>query len=614
MATPTRLRKPPAGEKVLIVILAVYAIALISLDTFRPFLHGGEGSAWPLSWYPIATLGFQADNNGRVTQVDDDGPAAASGIRPGQQIDLASVKPDRRAINKFVYVAHGSAYTMPIVSGPNAPFEVSVPAVDEKLEGWNATTLLLAQFSGFFFIALCTYLVWRSATWSTWGFFLYGIWFNSGQYFVWYANLSTASLAVFDALQVVFQALSMAGFLAFALYFPDEEAPPWSSRQRRVLLGGVFAVLLISGGPGFLNFLLGWRTEIPYRVYYACTLVVYCLAAWIFLHNYHRLPEQRPRMRWIVAAGLVGLPCFLLADVYEATNLFHYLPFGIDDWVSDHDWVLNLLYACNVLLPAAIVYTALHHEVMSVRFGITRAVVLSTVFIVSVAAVDALAKLPIETFMEERAALKPFVVPLSFLFAVVLALLHNPLHGLVERACSPRWHRAQNQLRELSLRLMDDDTITLADVDRALVEQTVAALWLKCAALFRRQPGEVFVLQTHVNWPEHIKETLPSDDVWFRSATTAPALLTDPDEAPGGPAVAVPVVRRVSRHAASRVVLYGHHVTREQIDPDEMRVLEEVSRAAALAYMRLDLEAASSAGHNGATRRPGDHGTPRDNM
>ena len=34
-------------------------------------------------------------------------------------------------------------------------------------------------------------------------------------------------------------------------------------------------------------------------------------------------------------------------------------------------------------------------------------------------------------------------------------------------------------------------------------------------------------------------------------------------------------------------------LTHEQIDPDEIRTLDEVSRAAALAYMRLELEAAS---------------------
>jgi hypothetical protein len=40
-------------------------------------------------------------------------------------------------------------------------------------------------------------------------------------------------------------------------------------------------------------------------------------------------------------------------------------------------------------------------------------------------------------------------------------------------------------------------------------------------------------------------------------------------------------------------------LTHEQIDPDEIGTLDEVSRAAALAYMRLELEAASEEGHGG---------------
>ena len=155
------------------------------------------------------------------------------------------------------------------------------------------------------------------------------MWFNSGQYFVRYANLPTVGLITFDALQAVMQALALTGFLAFAMHFPEEAEPRWIGRHRLYLLGGVWAVLFVSGLAGFLNFVLGWATETPYRIYYGCTLIVYFLAAWSFLHNYRRLPEQRPRMRWIMAAGLIGLPCFLLADMYEATALLRSLPFGI---------------------------------------------------------------------------------------------------------------------------------------------------------------------------------------------------------------------------------------------------------------------------------------------
>src|SRR5207253_425124 len=185
-----------------------------------------------------------------------------------------------------------------------------------------------------------------------------------------------------------------------------------------------------------------------------------------------------------------------------------------------------------------------------------------------------------------------------------LALIHNPLHGAVERVCAPRWHRARRRLQEVAQRLVDDDDITIVDVDRALVEDTASALWLKCAALFSRQPGDAFVLQTHVNWPVDAKQTLRAGDPWVPSATTGPVRLTYPDEAPLAPALAMLVVRRVTRHPASRLVLYGHHLTREQIDPDEIRILDEISRAAALAHQRVEGEAAAGGSACSVFTRP----------
>ena len=67
-----------------------------------------------------------------------------------------------------------------------------------------------------------------------------------------------------------------------------------------------------------------------YDAYQACTIVIFLVAAVFLLWKYRRLPAERPRMRSIVTAGLIGLPCFLIADAYEATGLFTHLPFGIE--------------------------------------------------------------------------------------------------------------------------------------------------------------------------------------------------------------------------------------------------------------------------------------------
>jgi hypothetical protein len=354
--------------------------------------------------------------------------------------------------------------------GPGQP-PIEITPEKEELHGWNAAALLLAQASALFFIALCVYLIWHRASWSTWGFFLYGMWFNSGQYFVWYANLPPRGLVTFDIFQAFAQALGLTGFLAFAMFFPDEQTPGWRSSRRIALLAAVFGVLLVSGLLNFCNFFFGWRTEAAYRVYYAFTLVVYLLAFWFFVRNFRRLPELRSRMRWIVAGGLIGLPCFPLADIYEATGLLRALAPKMDDWIHANDWVLNLMYAGNVFLPAAVVYTALHHEVMSVRFALTRAVVLSAIFFACIVALH-LPSSWLEETMKEHAALAPLALPISLLVACVLALIHNPLHGIVERLFAPGWHRAKVKLEAMAQRLVDDEALTAQDVDRAIVEDT----------------------------------------------------------------------------------------------------------------------------------------------
>lgn len=589
MVESTSPRTPSGAEKALIVALLLYAVAVVGPDTFRPLFH--EGTTRAMRWYPIATVGFEADNNGKVISVEEDGPADRAGLKQDDQIDLGSVQPDRRAINKFVYVAHGTPIEMVVQRGANQRVQVAIKPESERLGGWDAASLLMAQASALFFIALCAYLIWHRATWSTWGFFLYGMWFNSGQYFVWYANLPVAGLVVFDLLQAAAQALALTGFLAFAMFFPDEQTPGWRSSHRLALLVGVFAVLFVSGLLSFCNFFFGWRTEAMYRVYYALTWIAYLLAVWFFVRNFRRLPGQRARMRWIVAGGLIGLPLFLLADIYEATGLFRVLAPGLDRWIYQNDWVLNLMYAGNVFLPAAVIYTALHHEVMSVRFAVTRAVVLSGIFFACIAALH-LPSSWLEETMKEHEALAPLALPISLLVAGILALIHNPLHGVVERLFAPRWHRAKVKLEALAKRLVDDEDLTATDVDRALVEETASALRLESAALLCRQPNDVFVTQRTLHWPPRAQREFECDHPWVCTMARGPVSLADPDDAPDEPELAVPI-RGSSRHPAPRVMLYGHHITRERIDPDEVGIIDSVSRAAGLAYMRLDYETPS---------------------
>ena len=112
----------------LIVLLAIYALAVVTPDTFRAVFKT-PSDQWPQRWYPIATLGFEADNSGKVVSVDSGGPADAK-LHVGDVIDLSSVKPDRRPINIYVYVAHASTYTMRVIAGPDTPRDVGETEIE----------------------------------------------------------------------------------------------------------------------------------------------------------------------------------------------------------------------------------------------------------------------------------------------------------------------------------------------------------------------------------------------------------------------------------------------------------------------------------------------------
>jgi hypothetical protein len=75
---------------------------------------------------------------------------------------------------------------------------------------------------------------------------------------------------------------------------------------------------------------------------------------------------------------------------------------GLSKRMDRNDWVLNLMYGSNVLLPVAVVYTTFHHEVMSVRFVIKRAVILFVIFLISGAGLDWITSYPMEFIDEDE--------------------------------------------------------------------------------------------------------------------------------------------------------------------------------------------------------------------
>jgi hypothetical protein len=591
VATPRMLERRglPAWGRGLVVVLAVYALAVILPDTLRVFPVAGR---IPLleHWYPLGKLGFEADNDGRITAVESGGPASLEGIQVGDVIDLGRTE-DRRAVNKFVFVAHGRTHRIHVARRGAPAADVTIEAYPEILSFPEQLTLLLAQVSGLFFIWLCTLLVWRHPTPQTWGLFLYGTWFNSGQYFVWYANLPDDWLRGFDYLQAVFQALGLTGILLFALTFPRDVVEGWRLTTARLLLFPA-AALLGFGLWSFRNFTHGEPTETPYQIYYYLTWIVYLATFGLFAHTYRIRVTERPRIRWVILAALWALLCFLVADVYEATAMFEPLRRSLH--VSLSQAGLNLLYAQSVWFPIAVLYAIRRYRVINVRFVITRALV-AFVFVTGLVIV-----VKVGEFFLEHALVHAFEWleqlrgPVVVSLGVAGAWVHSGAHRAIEMMIFRKWHQAEKHLRGVAERLADAEDLRLEDVDRAILDEPVAALGLTSGALFRRTESGRFERERTIRWPEAIMRTLGADDPIVASLRQEPLRLGTFDRVAqdppvfSAPALAVPIV---AHRSTIRIAVFGPHQTDEDLDGDEIRVLREIARTAAIAYIRLETDA-----------------------
>ena len=218
---PHELSRP---AKILLILLVAYAVAVILPDTLRPTVlyqlayyleglrevvtgnrpSGPHSAAW--GWYPLGTLGFTADNDGKVTSVDDCGGTrpcdlpAWDKLQVGDRIDLSrTAMSDRRAVNQMVFVAHDRPVVLRVAAKANgaSASEITLMPRSEVLRFFDgsssldAWTLLLDQLAGLFFVGLAALCVWRHPARVTWGLLLYAVWYNSGQYFVWYPRSST---------------------------------------------------------------------------------------------------------------------------------------------------------------------------------------------------------------------------------------------------------------------------------------------------------------------------------------------------------------------------------------------------------------------------------------
>ena len=180
-------------QRIVLIVLLTWALAMIVPDVLRV--------AWPLG-----SFGFFANGDGLIYDVrgsfdhDEDSPAWKAGLRDGDRIDLnhldcypyvESVCSDALLVlSGRQLVLPGSAVTLDLLPSAGHPArKVTLVAEPDPANPFERFVVGLDQIAGILVVLAASWLVWTRPGPMSWGFFLYVMWFNPGQFYAFYAIL-----------------------------------------------------------------------------------------------------------------------------------------------------------------------------------------------------------------------------------------------------------------------------------------------------------------------------------------------------------------------------------------------------------------------------------------
>ncbi|HXN99243.1 MAG TPA: hypothetical protein VN881_09230 [Candidatus Acidoferrales bacterium] len=557
----------------------------------------------------LGSFGLSVDNDGIVTGVvapfrsAADSPAAVAGIVPGDRIDLKAMRciplgtPQCSSLVAVLGGLGGTQFVLPqrqitLTIDPRSgapPKTVNLGSVPAPLNAAARVVLFADTVVGAVVIIIAFWLVWTRPGWMTWGLFLYVIWINPGQSFTYYALLQPWPLAVLvqEFAEALAQGAAFAGFVIFALRFPNDRTEPrWRKVQWLVpfLAVAIFVLTLLS----FFN-MFGFPTERITEITFLTGLAVDAAVLLILLERRRTLPPQEEkRMRWVIWGCAIGLPTFILAELLQSSDLMLHL-FGF----SPSQAFIGLLYLPNGVLAYLASQAVWQRRVVSVSIPLRHGTVLLVLTLaLGVPIFQIHEKL---TQVEEGFRLPAWVWAL--VIAPVVLLLLNRLHELavelVDHVFNRQFHAIKRQLKDASEGISRAQT--LLEIDRLLVENSVQALCLSSGAVFRNE-GNVFRRTHHTKgWHASMKSELhpQSDAAALRSLELGAPVRLTPDtwnssDFPTGmdaPCLSLPVRSEIPE--ATAIVLLGPHETGNDIDADEREMLDHLAVQAAAAYERV---------------------------
>ena len=571
--------------RVVLLLLTFYAIATIAPDLVRAVR-------------PLGSFGLAVDGDGRVYDVrgpfesEQDSPAWRAGLRAGDRLDLAAMS--CAPVNTNVcasmlaqwagvnYVVPEREATLFIAATAERPSrEVTLIAKPRPANRLLDVVIVLDTIAAVLVVLGAAWLVWTRPGLMTWGFFVYVIQFNPGEAFQFWAwlQLWPWALLVNDAISLVMQAAAYTGLLMFALRAPVDRAEGrWRMVERAL---PALAILFLAVALASLATVFGYPAEIWTRGLFLVGFAVSAGALAILLGRRRDLsPRDYQRIRWVIWGCLIGLPAYLLAQLSQETSAFDEL-FG-PGLTSEE--VAGALFLINGILCLFVVEAVRRQTVVNVWIPLRRATAFSLLLSVPVLFLHK----QIETIDEYIHMPDWAWVVVASGLVYLIARGHEFATELMDRLFDRKFIRAERHLAEVGETIQN--SVSLDEIDRLLVNEPMQTLRLASAALFREQDG-VFCRSLSAGWDMDHTDALTSNHPLLSGRFDRKPYTPDwvdaaelPDDLER-PVLVVPVGNARRCYA---LVLYGGHEIGTDLDAGERRLLGSLAREAEIAYAQVE--------------------------
>ncbi|HEX6831173.1 MAG TPA: hypothetical protein VF090_06490 [Methyloceanibacter sp.] len=572
-------------QRILLIVLLAWALVMILPDVLRVV-------------QPLGSFGFYADNDGVIYDVtgpfdaESDSPAWRAGIRDGDELDLEQLRclpydpvacaDALMVLGGLQRVLKGRAATFDLKATAGHPArQVTLIAAQVPANPFERFIVLIDQIAGILVVVAAAWLVWTRPGRMSWGFFLYVMWFNPGQYYAFYALLEQWPLLVLgqNLAGAIAEAVGYTGLLQFVLRAPDDEPDRKWRWLERILptIALVLAVLMVST----YGNVTGYRTELGTRFSILVGFAVAVCAVVVLIERTRRKPpEDFQRMRWVVWGCLIGLPAFLFAELASSTTI---LETRWENFTPSED-VIGLLYLVNGILCLFVFEAVRRERVVSVSIPLRRVTILGLTL-----SIPALLLHHEVEYMQQHLAIPNWawiVIGAGALY--LITRLHEGATHLTDRYFNRDLDKAEQTIAAAILKAKDP-----LEIDKLLAEQPYRRLKLSSAASFRRNGAEFTRDSDGHGWGEQTARTLSLDSPMLAPlAKGAPFPVEeeyDPEPGlPSGfsrPVLGVPASNPLRCFA---LALYGPHASGADLDANERAMLKRIAENAAAVYGELE--------------------------